>query len=423
MISKELLRHIILQQKNQEFHIDKTVTREKRLDIEKWIKKDNRILILTGLRRSGKSTLLRQLMQNRNDYCYVNFEDERFIEFKAQHFEQLHEVLIEIYGNPSIYFFDEIQNIDKFETFVRRLQDQGKKIILTGSNASMLSKELGSRLTGRYKSFEIYPFSFTEFLAFHHLFPDKTWMYLTEKKVQLIKSFQKYLSQGGMPEYLKNKDIDYIQTTYENIIYRDIITRYNIKKQKLFKELVTILATNIASKITYNSLKNTLKLSNAITVKEYISYLQNSYLFFELPKFDYSLKKQLNTPKKIYTVDPMFHTLCGMNYSKNLGRILENMVFLALKRQGNEIFYFANKNECDFIIKNENKITNAIQVCHMIHEENKEREIAGLLEAMNAFQLKRGYLLTSEHEEELTLPNKEIIIMPIWKWMITNNPT
>jgi len=237
MFSKDLLRHIISQQKNQEFHIDKTVTREKQSNIEKWIKRDNRILILTGLRRSGKSTLLRQLMHNRKNYCYVNFEDERFIEFKAQNFEQLHEVLIELYGKPSIYFFDEIQNIDKFETFVRRLQDQGKKIILTGSNASMLSKELGSRLTGRYKSFEIYPFSFTEFLAFHQIFPDETWMYLTEKKVQLIKSFQHYVSQGGMPEYLKNKDIDYIQTTYENIIYRDIIARYHIKKQKLFKNL------------------------------------------------------------------------------------------------------------------------------------------------------------------------------------------
>jgi len=421
MIPKDLLRQIVLQQKNQEFKIEETIPREKLLEIENWIKKDNRILIFTGLRRCGKSTLLKQIMQNQKNYCYVNFEHERFIEFKAQNFERLHEVLIEIYGKPTIYFFDEIQNIDKFETFVRRLQDQEKKIILTGSNAKMLSKELGTHLTGRYKSFEIFPFSFREFLKFNHVYLDKTSMYLTEKRVQLIKSFQQYLSKGGMPEYLKNEDIDYIKTTYENIIYRDIIVRYNIKRQKTLRELVNILSTNISSKITYNSLKNTLKLSNSITVKEYISYLQNSYLFFELPKFDYSLKKQLNTPRKIYTVDPMFHTLCGVNYSKNKGRILENMVFIELKRTGYEIFYYENKNECDFVIKDENKIVGAIQVCYMFHKDNKKREINGLLEAMDKFHLKTGILLTSEQEDEISAHNKKIIVMPVWKWMITKN--
>ena len=421
MIPKDLLRQIVLQQKNQEFKIEETIPREKLLEIENWIKKDNRILIFTGLRRCGKSTLLKQIMQNQKNYCYVNFEHERFIEFKAQNFERLHEVLIEIYGKPTIYFFDEIQNIDKFETFVRRLQDQEKKIILTGSNATMLSKELGTHLTGRYKSFEIFPFSFREFLKFNHVYLDKTSMYLTEKRVQLIKSFQQYLSKGGMPEYLKNEDIDYIKTTYENIIYRDIIVRYNIKRQKTLRELVNILSTNISSKITYNSLKNTLKLSNSITVKEYISYLQNSYLFFELPKFDYSLKKQLNTPRKIYTVDPMFHTLCGANYSKNKGRILENMVFIELKRTGYEIFYYENKNECDFVIKDENKIVGAIQVCYMFHKDNKKREINGLLEAMDKFHLKTGILLTSEQEDEISAHNKKIIVMPVWKWMITKN--
>ena len=422
MISKDLLRRIILQQKNQEFKIKETTLREKLPEIKKWIKKDNRIIIITGLRRSGKSTLLRQIMHNNNNFSYVNFEDERFIDFKAQNFERLNEVLIEIYGENSLYFFDEIQNIDKFETFVRRLQDQDKKIVLTGSNATMLSRELGTHLTGRYKSFSIYPFSFREFLNHKNIALDNTSMYLTEKKVQIIKLFQEYLSKGGMPEYLKNQDIDYIRTTYENIIYRDIIVRYNIKKQKILRELVNILATDIASKITYNSLKNTLKLSNAITIKEYISHLENSYLFFELPKFDYSLKKQLNTPKKIYIVDPMFHMLCGMNYSKNKGRILENMVFIDLKRSGHEIFYYENKNECDFVIKDKNTIIDAIQVCYNLHKDNKKREINGLLEAMDKFKLKKGILLTSEQEEKLSINNKKITVTPVWKWMLNKKP-
>jgi len=157
-MEKEILRQIVFQQKERNLLPEKTTKRDLLANISKWLD-DKRIIILTGVRRSGKSTLLRQIMENKENYCYVNFEDERFIDFKAQEFEQLNEVLIEVYNNPKIYFFDEIQNIGKFETFVRRLQDQGKKVIITGSNASLLSKELGTRLTGRYKPFEVFPFS------------------------------------------------------------------------------------------------------------------------------------------------------------------------------------------------------------------------------------------------------------------------
>lgn len=422
MISKETFRQIIIQQKNEKFPMEETVQRDILNEILQWFA-DNRILILTGLRRSGKSTILRQIMQKMTQYCYVNFEDERFLDFKAQEFEQLNEVLIEVYGNPTTYFFDEIQNIDKFETFVRRLQDQGKKVVITGSNATLLSKELGTRLTGRYKSFEVYPFSFKEYLKFHNIKPEKESMYLTEKKVQLIQLFEKYLSTGGMPEYLKNKDIEYIRTIYENILYRDIIARYLIKKQKLLKELVSILMTNISSPFTYNSLKKTLGLSNAITVKEYISYLHNSYLFFELQKFDFSVKKQLSAPKKIYVIDPVFHHLCGLNYSLNKGKILENNVFIELKRKGKEVYYHSNKNECDFIIKDGIKISEVIQVCYFLDVSNREREIAGLLETMKTFQLKEGLLLTQEQEEEITANGKKIKVLPVWKWLIQKNIT
>ena len=233
---KEILRQIVHQQKDEGFSIEGTVEREILEEILKWFK-DNRVLILTGIRRSGKSTLLRQLMHKKNGCCYVNFEDERFIDFKAQDFEQLNEVLIEIYDNPKIYFFDEVQNIEKFETFVRRLQDQGKKVVITGSNASLLSKEFATRLTGRYKPFEVYPFSFKEYLIFKKVKLGKEWFYIIEKKVKLAKLFNEYLSGGGLPEYLKNKDNEYLRTVYENILYKDIIARYSIKKQRIIKFL------------------------------------------------------------------------------------------------------------------------------------------------------------------------------------------
>ncbi len=283
MISKEILRQVITRQKNELALEKESLRREILDDILKWVK-DKRIIILTGVRRCGKSTLLKQLMRETAEWCYVNFEDERLLDFKAQDFELLNEVLIEVYGTTKTYFFDEIQNVEKFETFVRRLYDEGKKVIITGSNAALLSKEFGTRLTGRYKSFEVYPFSVTEYLKFKAVDVKKDDWYTPEKKVKLIKLFDEYLVMGGLPEYVKNQDKDYVRTVFENILYKDIITRYSIKREKILKELVNILATNATSLFTYNSLKNTLGLSNAITVKEYVSYLNNAYLFFELLK-------------------------------------------------------------------------------------------------------------------------------------------
>src|SRR3989344_8085262 len=299
MINTQDLRTIVLKQKEEIEKIDSSIERDILNEILNWFD-DNRVIILTGIRRCGKSTMLKQIMKNKEHYCYVNFEDERFLDFKAQNFEILNEVLIEIYDNPKIYFFDEIQNIEKFETFVRRLQDEGKKIIITGSNASLLSKEFGTKLTGRYKSFEVYPFSFREFMLFRHINLSEKDVYSPEKKVSMLKAFREYLTLGGLPEYLRNNDIDYVRTVYENILYKDIITRYSIRREKILKELVNLLATSTSSRFTYNSLKNTLGLSNAITVKEYISYLCNSYLFFELLQFSYSVRRQLGSPRKIY---------------------------------------------------------------------------------------------------------------------------
>lgn len=418
MVNKEVLRQIVIQQKKEIFLSGETLEREILSEILNWFK-DNRIIILTGIRRCGKSTILKQIMQKKSNYCYVNFEDERFIDFKSQDFEQLNEVLVEAYNDPKIYFFDEIQNVEKFETFVRRLQDQGKKIIITGSNASLLSRELGTRLTGRYKSFEIYPFSFTEYLSFKKVEYNKEWFYITEKKVRLIKMFEEYLFNGGLPEYIKNNDKEYVRTLYENILYRDIIARYSIRRQKVIKELANTLSTNISSLFTYNSLKKDLGLSNSITVKEYISYLSNSYLFFELQKFAFSIRKQLNSPKKIYLIDSAFSQIGGFNFSMNKGKMLENLVFISLKKMNKGVYYYSDKNECDFLVKDKEKINGALQVCYTLNESNEKREMNGLLEVMDKFKLKEGIILTYEQENEIKIKSKKIKIMPVWKWLLT----
>lgn len=415
------MRQIVIQQKEETSLKEGTIRREILDEVMKWFD-DKRIIILTGLRRSGKSTLLKQIMREKKDWCYVNFDDERFIGFQAQDFESLNEVLIEVYGNPKTYFFDEIQNVDRFETFVRRLHDHRKKVLITGSNASLLSKELGTRLTGRYRSFEVYPFSFFEYLKFRKLNPKKEWLYIAEKKVMLLKAFEEYLADGGLPEYLKNKDREYVKTLFENILYRDVIARYSIRRQKIVKELVHLFATNMSTKFTYNSLKKSLGLSNAITVKEYTSYLNNAYLFFELQRFDLSAKKQLNFPKKIYIADSAFGQL-GFNLSENVGKVIENAVFLELRRRNKEAYYYSNKSECDFVVKDGIRITEAIQVCYVLDEKNKEREVKGLTDAMERFGLKEGVILTKDQEDEIKADRRIIKIMPVFKWLLLHSST
>jgi len=417
MISRELLRHLVIQQKSQ---IEKGGDFVERSILGRVLDAfgDNRVLILSGIRRCGKSTLLKQIMQTRTRYCYVNFEDERLLSFHAEDFEILNEVLIEVYGAPDIYFFDEIQNIDRFEIFVRRLQDNGKKIVITGSNASLLSKEFGTRLTGRYKLFTVFPFSFAEFLRFRKINVRKDSLYIPEEKVNLMTAFSSYATSGGMPEYLRNQDSEYIKTLYDNIIYRDIIARYSIRRQRLVRELVGMLASAISLPFTYNSLKKSLGLKNAITVKEYIGYLSGAYLFFELLRFDYSVRKQLNSPRKIYIIDTAFGILSGFSFSPNTGRLLENIVLIELLRRGSEVYYFSGARECDFIIKRGKKVSGAIQVCHELNDENTDREIGGLLEARATFTLNEGIILTNDQEETRKIGNVTIVIKPVWKWLL-----
>jgi hypothetical protein len=417
MVSKDLLRQLVIQQKTQIEKGGDLIEREIFSKVSGALQ-DDRVLILTGIRRCGKSTLLKQLMQSCTGYCYVNFDDERLLGFRAEDFEMLNEVLLEVYGPSGTYFFDEIQNVEKFETFVRRLKDDDKKVIITGSNASLLSREFGTRLTGRYKLFEVYPFSFAEYLRYNHIRVRKESLYLSEERAELIRAFGRFAETGGMPEYLKNNDPDYLRTLYDNIIFKDIIARYAIRRQRLVRELVGILASTVTLPFTYNSLKKTLGLTNAITVKEYISYLESAYLFFELLRFDFSIKKQLNSPRKIYGIDTALCMLNGFSVTPDKGRILENIVFIELKRRGSEIFYFAKDRECDFVLKDRKKIIMAVQVCYEITEKNRERETRGLLEAMDEFGLKQGLVLTSDQEDEMSMGKKMVVIKPVWKWLL-----
>lgn len=381
---------------------------------------DNRVLALSGMRRTGKSTLLQQLMSEVDNVAYFNFEDEKLLGFSVEHFGELEESLIEVYGPAHYWFFDEIQNVGNFEVAVRRMQDSGKKMVITGSNSSMLSMEFGSKLTGRYKQLELFPFSFSEYLRFQNVSFEEKDFYLPEAKVMLKTWFTRWLEQGGLPEYLKYNDEQYVKTLFDNILYRDIIVRFGIRRHREFRELVQLLVGNLSLPVTFTSLQKSIGLSNADTVKEYMGYLSNAYMFYEMYQYHDSLKMQLRSPRKVYLNDVAFHNLVGFSSTPNQGRKLENAVFLALRRGTSEVYSFCGKGECDFIVFDKSRRVSALQVCYQLTPENQTRELNGLSEAMLAFNLKDGMILTMDQEFEIQHNGKNIPVLPVWKWMLTN---
>ena len=415
-MDREKLKQLLLEQSQIKLPQD-TIPRELQTYISKF-RDTPFIIIISGIRRSGKSTLLHQTrLEYENNNYYVNFDDERFVDFTVDDFQTLYEILIELFGDKNIFFFDEIQNIKMWERFVRRLHESGKKIYVTGSNASMLSRELGTHLTGRNVPFSIYPFSFKEFLQLKKHSYGSLNRLTTKQKSILKRYFNEYLEKGGFPEYLQTEKKEYLKSLYENILYRDIITRYHLPQEKPIKEVVFYSASNIGKEISYNNLRKLTNLSSATTIREYFEYLENSYLAFLIPRYNPSLKKQIYYNKKIYFIDTAIAKILGFRASDDLGKMLENIVFLQLKRKNKEIYFHKNKYECDFVIRKGTHISEAIQVTYRL-DENKEREINGLLEALRTYKLKEGLLLTSEIEDEIVEGKRKIIIKPIWKWLL-----
>ena len=381
---------------------------------------DNDISVISGVRRCGKSTLLHEIrsVNIEKDY-FLNFDDERLVNFKVGDFQLLYEVFIELFGKQSTFYFDEIQNVPGWERFVRRLHDYKNKVYITGSNASMLSRELGTHLTGRFNQQELFPFSFTEFLKFTgNVLPANSFLN-TEQTVQLHKKFISFFTKGGFPGYLLSGNIQYLKSLYESIIYRDVMVRNGLTNEKEILELVHFVASNTSKLFSFNSLTKVIGVKNATTVKSYLSFLENTYLLFLVNKYDYSVKKQIQNPKKIYFIDLGLVKELGFHHSEDNGRLLENLVFIELKRRRKEIFYHSQKNECDFVIKEKNRIVEAIQVCWSIHNQTtKKREIEGLIDALISYNIKEGLILTDDEEEEFTIKDLKIKVIPTWKWLL-----
>lgn len=401
MLLKDNLRKIAITQRDALSAMEYGVEREElgEMDLDSPF-----AVVLTGIRRCGKSTLLRQLTRKVDRFYYFNFEDPRIAGFRATDFPRLDEALREEFGECRYYFFDEVQNAERWELFVRARLDSGKRFVLTGSNASLLSRELGTRLTGRHMDTELFPFSFREALTLKGQKPS-------------AEALAWYMQNGGFPAYLISERPERLRELLTDILERDIMIRHKLRDVRTVREMALYLLTNAGKEFSYNGLRQLFNLGSATTVRSFLSFFEDSYLVFTIPLFDYSLKKQLVNAKKVYSIDPGLSHANSASFSEDRGHVLENTVFLHLRRKHPDIFYYRRKNECDFVIKERNRISSAFQVCHDLTEDNQEREVNGLLEALKEFRLSEGLILTFDQEDRLVVDGKRIMVKPAWKWM------
>ncbi len=393
MISKLVLSEIIDDQLDSIFK-------------KKWIERDEQIplrtkmiVIVSGVRRCGKSTYIQQKLLKSGKALYLNFEDPRLINFTLDDFSKLEDIAKE--AGKNLLLLDEVQNIDKWERYARMANEKGIPLYITGSNASMLSRELGTHLTGRYKQIELFPFSYNEFLAFYKLKRNK-------------ESFHQYFELGGFPEFLEENDEDYLRTLLRDIITRDIAVRRKIANENQLIRLAVHLLSNTGKEFSYNNISKVLEIKSVRTVIDYCDYLRESYLVDFIPRYSTSIKKQIVNPKKSYSIDPAFAKANSLSFSKDLGRRLENFVFNKLRRDFSGIYYFKGANsECDFLIKQNEQIVKAVQVCWEINNDNMAREVNGIKEAMAETGAPEGIIITNNQEDHLD----GIDLIPAWKWM------
>jgi len=396
----------------------------------------DQIIAISGVRRCGKSFLLKQIINYLTE-TGVQSQNILFLnlEFPTYASENSNEILSQVFElyfriqNPEgkLYIFlDEIQTINEWEKWLKYQYDQRKgkiKFFITGSNSQFLSSEFASRLSGRVIEKVLFPFSFSEVLDFHKISHSNMQEIYTQKE-KILHYFDQYLEYGGMPELLP---IELIETKRElllsyfnTIIYKDVIPRFSIRSDKTVYRLALYLLSNSASLMNIKKMSEYLQIKKREQTRLFLDYLQQSYLNFILTKFDFSHKIQLLSQKKIYSIDTGFVNLLPLRFSANKGKLLENVVFLELKKRFDDVYYFRNDSgESDFIVHNQLKQIGAYQVCYELDESNRSREFKGLALGCKKINIKKGYIITFDQEDILQEKDIEIEMIPFWKWALS----
>ena len=417
--SKDQIKAMLLEQFDS-FWIRDTGTERTQLDEIERAANVPQAVIVSGLRRVGKSTLLAQKAHKlgRDAFYYVNFEDDRFLGFQPEDATYLYQALIEVFGERKIFVIDEVQNIPGWEHFVRRFMDMDFKFYITGSNASLLSRELGTRLTGRYVPIELFPLSFQEFLKFRgETLPNPQRM-TTVDIARLNTLLGTYQQSGGIPDALKYPELPLLRTLYDDVLYRDIATRYRLEAVTALKELAFYLMSNPSGLVSYNKLKEQFHLGSVNTIKSYIDYMENSWLVFSINLYDFSVKRQQIAPKKIYSIDTGLCNAVGFGFSPNTGKLLENLVFLALRRQTQEVYYYATPGgyEVDFYLPEKRQLIQVTQILQIA--ATREREIRALKDAITSLQVESVLILADANENDLEIGDLKVQVRSVAGWLL-----
>lgn len=395
----------------------------------------NQITAIIGARRSGKSFVMKQFVKrminaglNKNNTLMVNFEDPRLEGLDVKLLQKIYEAYLE-FLNPEekpFIFLDEVQEVKGWEKWVMTIHELRKaKIVITGSNASLLSRELATLLSGRHLDIVVFPLSFEEFLTFNNIVI-KDRLDIVAKRIEIKRLLRAYIEFGSFPEVaLSSEKREILLKYFEDIITKDLIRRFKIRKMEKLSALARFYLTNIASPITFTSIEKFLGISSD-TIEKFSSYLEMSYLLFFLKRFSFKIKEQEKSPRKVYTIDPGLANAVGFKCTENIGKMAENIVFINLKRKQSanpniELYYWKDSHhrEVDFVIKNNRRLEQLIQVCWDItNPKTKNREITALLKASKELSCNNMVIITEDDEAEEAIKGKKIQFIPLWKWLL-----
>ncbi len=401
------------------------------------IQADNldRILAVVGPRRAGKTYFMYQLIQSllhdgrysRKDILFVDFEDYRLIGFNGSDVDRLLTAFHQLAGrHPRFLFFDEVQQLPGWSRVLRTLHNRRRfKIIVSGSNSKLLGREIATELRGRYEDMLLLPFSFREYLRSQDISFTSASLY-SAARGKIIAAFDQYIRHGGFPEVVRARSAaerrKLLQNYYWTIFYRDLVERYNIKARHVLDALMGGFLETYSGVFSISRFEKQLKdhglPGSKRTIANYLHFLREAFFIITDDKFSYSPRRRMMNPKKVYLADTGFAAL-GRPFAENRGRILENVVAIELFRRGAELYYFKSRNECDFVVKRGTRATHAVQVCWELTDSNEKRELAGLAEACRFFDLRSGVVLSYVQEQKRTVDGLEVIVLPVWKWLLT----
>ena len=374
------------------------------------------IKLITGPRRVGKSTQALLMLRNKN-FAYLNFDNNSLLE--AWNSELVMRMLDEVYPGYEYILLDEVQNLESWDLWVSQLYRMGKNLVITGSNAKMLSSEMATVLTGKYVQIEMLPFSLEEFFDWNKLDLHSP---KSERKTDFILLIDDYLKHGGYPEVVALRQLShsYLDTLFDSIIWKDVAKRHKVRNITDLNNLAIYLISNFCNPISANDLAKELGLSSVNTTKKYMDYLHEPYLFYYLSRYNNKLKLMQKAPRKVYLVDNGFITSKSFSLSENLGRLLENQVFIELLRRGYDVektmFYYRSRNdkEVDFVLRKANKVETLVQVCYdMSSPKTEKREVESIVECAEELNCNNLIIVTYNDKRVIEKKDYKINVVPI----------